>query len=69
MFSRCPLKRNHGPAIEIWSVVHFPLVFISKGIFSKFDRLSGAKGDSFCNRLEFGSMIISKEDRPLSGAM
>ena len=33
--SKCPRKRSHGPAIEIWSVVHFPCALINKGMFSK----------------------------------
>ncbi len=28
MLSRCPRNFSHGPAIEMWSVVHFPFTLI-----------------------------------------
>ena len=31
MFSRWPRYLSHGPAAEMWSVVHLPLAFISTG--------------------------------------
>jgi hypothetical protein len=29
MLSKCPRYFNHGPAIEIWSVVHLPFALIN----------------------------------------
>ena len=31
MFSRWPRYFSHGPAAEMWSVVHLPCAFISTG--------------------------------------
>ena len=31
MFSRWPRYFSHGPAAEMWSVVHLPWAFISTG--------------------------------------
>ncbi len=32
MLSRWPRKRSHGPACEMWSVVHLPRALSSTGI-------------------------------------
>ena len=52
MFSRCPRKRSHGPAIEIWSVVHLPDALISSRKSVKSFPSHAAKGSSRCRRFE-----------------
>ena len=59
IFSRCPRKRSHGPAIEMWSVVHLPCVLISKGILSKSSPFQAGNGVSSCKRCDRGSTTMS----------
>ena len=35
MFSRCPRYLSHGPAAEMWSVVHLPCAFSRIGSFDE----------------------------------
>ena len=50
MLSKCPLYLNHGPAIEIWSVVHLPSALISSRIPIKLSPSHGVKGCSNSKR-------------------
>ena len=59
IFSRCPRKRSHGPAIEIWSVVHLPCALISNGILSKSVPSQAGNGCSNWSRCEWGFTLIS----------
>ena len=50
-----PRNFNQGPAIEIWSVVHFPLALINSLRPFKSVPSHSAKGANSCNLLELGS--------------
>ncbi len=66
MLSKCPLKRNHGPAIDMWSVVHFPLALISNLAPVRFSPSQGAKGVSNWRRSE-SSRTLTLIPLPSSG--
>ena len=53
ILSRCPLYLNQGPAIEIWSVVHFPCALINN-LASLIYLPIGKKGSKSCNLSDFG---------------
>ena len=59
ILSKCPLNFNQGPAILIWSVVHFPLAFINS--FKPFKSIPSqdVNGSSNCKRLLLGDTITS----------
>ena len=59
MLSRCPLYLSHGPAMEMWSVVHLPLALIST-MASWILPPMGLKGSKICNRLLSGATATSK---------
>ena len=50
MFSRWPRYRSHGPAAEMWSVVHLPLALTSTGSSRKSLPSQGANGSSSWRR-------------------
>eukprot|EP01139_Manchomonas_bermudensis_P016486 Amastigsp_a512855_9.p3 type:complete len:271 gc:universal Amastigsp_a512855_9:1834-1022(-) len=54
MLSRWPRYLSHGPAIEMWSVVHLPWILMSTGAFSMFLPSHGAKGLSSWRRSDLG---------------
>ena len=58
MLSKWPLYLNHGPAIEMWSVVHFPSAFIKSFAPVIFSSFQGVKGVSNCNLLDSGLTTI-----------
>ena len=57
MLSKCPRNFNHGPAIEIWSVVHLPFALINS--FNPFKSVpsQALNGSNNCNRADLGSTI------------
>ena len=57
MLSKCPLYFNQGPAIEIWSVVHFPSAFMRSLAPVIFLPSQGEKGSNNCNLSEVGETI------------
>ncbi len=59
IFSKWPRKRSHGPAIEIWSVVHLPSAFSNSGISISSLPSQAAKGFKTCKRLEPGLITTS----------
>jgi hypothetical protein len=63
MFVRCPLYFNHGPAAEMWSVVHFPRTRIStRHAGSSMPRALGkglGNGASRSSRCEPGAIATS----------
>ena len=50
MFSRWPRYLSHGPAAEMWSVVHLPCAFISTGRPTKSLPSHAGNGSSSCSR-------------------
>ena len=54
--SRCPLRDNHAPAGEMWSVVHFPFALTIIGSSTKSSPFHFSKGAKRCRRLLFGSI-------------
>lgn len=55
ILSKCPRYFNHGPAAEIWSVVHFPFTLIKTTISVKSLPSHLSNGSSNCKRCDFGS--------------
>mmetsp|Transcript_31568 Transcript_31568/g.79175 ORF Transcript_31568/g.79175 Transcript_31568/m.79175 type:complete len:236 (+) Transcript_31568:298-1005(+) len=60
IFSRWPLYASHGPAGEIWSVVHFPATFTRTGRSTRSRPSHGANGRSSCRRRDWGSMLTRR---------
>ena len=54
MLSKWPLNLSHGPAIEIWSVVHLPFALISSLSPIKFSPSHARNGSRICNLLLSG---------------
>ncbi len=69
MLSKCPRYFNHGPAIEIWSVVHLPFALINN--FKPFKSVpsQAANGASNCKRSEVGFTFTSTPLPSSNGAM
>ena len=55
MFSRWPRNLSHGPAMEMWSVVHLPLALMSTGRPVKSPPCHASNGASSCRRDDLGS--------------
>ena len=68
ILSKCPLNRNQGPAIEIWSVVHFPLALINSFAPVILFPSQGSNGVRNCNRSEVGSITTSTSLPSSAGA-
>ena len=68
MLSRCPRNFNQGPAIEIWSVVHFPLAFIKSRRSLRSVPSHAGKGSSICSRLLSGSTFTCTPEPSAAGA-
>ena len=59
ILSKCPRKRNQGPAIDMWSVVHLPKALISSFAPKRFCPSHGTNGVSNCKRSE--SLLTTTE--------
>ena len=69
MFSRWPRYLSHGPAVEMWSVVHLPLAFSSTGRSTKSLPSHGANGSSSWRRSLVGETFdLDAADRSAGGA-
>ena len=68
ILSKWPRNFNQGPAIEIWSVVHFPFALINN--FNDFKSVPShaAKGSNNCKRFELGSTAIVTLEPSSAGA-
>ena len=55
MLSRWPRYLSHGPAAEMWSVVHLPLILIRTSARSMLFPSHASNGSSSCRRVLFGS--------------
>ena len=69
MLSRCPLYFNHGPAIEIWSVVHFPYALIRSLAPVMFLPSHGSNGSNNCNLSDVGETATSTLEPSSAGAI
>ena len=67
ILSICPLNRSHGPAGEIWSVVHCPLAFINTGKSSKFFPFQAGNGFKSCIRSLSGETFTTIFDLSSGG--
>ncbi len=65
--SRWPRKRSHGPAGEIWSVVHFPFAFSRTGIFSRSVPSHARNGSRKCSRSLSGFITTSRPELSAGG--
>ena len=68
ILSKCPRKRNQGPAMEIWSVVHLPFTLMSTGILLYSSGFGALNASSFCSLLESGAMTTWTADPSSAGA-
>ena len=68
MLSKWPRYRNHGPAIEMWSVVHLPKAFIKSLAPWIFAPSQGSNGLNNCNRCESGFTTTFTPEPSAAGA-
>mmetsp|Transcript_6284 Transcript_6284/g.25241 ORF Transcript_6284/g.25241 Transcript_6284/m.25241 type:complete len:316 (-) Transcript_6284:976-1923(-) len=68
MLSRWPRYLSHGPAIEMWSVVHLPLALMSTLAPSTSLPFHAVKPASRCRRWLLGSMSTSTSEPSSGGA-
>ena len=68
ILSKCPRKRNQGPAIEMWSVVHFPKALISNFAPVRFSPFHGAKGVNSSKRSELSLTSTETPEPSVKGA-
>ena len=68
ILSRCPLYFSQGPAMEIWSVVHFPKALISRRSPFRSVPSQEAKGSSSCRRSLSGLTSTSTLEPSTAGA-
>ena len=68
MFSRWPRYLSHGPAMEMWSVVHLPRALATTSRSSKSAPSQGSKGSSNCRRCEPGATRTSTPEPSAGGA-
>src|SRR3989344_9113426 len=59
ILSRWPRYFSHGPAGDMWSVVHFPAALSNTGTLSKFFPSHAMKGSSFCSLSDAGLILTS----------
>ena len=57
MLSRWPRYLSQGPAAEIWSVVHLPLILIRITMSSRSLPRQGLNGASSCRRSDVGEFF------------
>mmetsp|Transcript_33922 Transcript_33922/g.100966 ORF Transcript_33922/g.100966 Transcript_33922/m.100966 type:complete len:293 (+) Transcript_33922:705-1583(+) len=62
MLSRWPRYLSHGPAMEMWSVVHLPLALMRMAASLISSPSHGLKGVRICRRFDLGSTLT---DMPL----
>lgn len=62
ILSKWPRYLSHGPAAEIWSVVHFPLTLIKTVKSVKSFPFQTSNGSSNCKRWLFGSTFTLTDD-------
>ena len=68
ILSRWPRKRSQNPAGEMWSVVVFPFVLRSRGIFTKSASTLASNGARIWRRSLFGSTFTATPEGSSGGS-